>query len=138
MITAGRVFIERSGSMIEIEGARITDRQLRACVEIIGQSVDDDIHDYSKPWLDSRLPDGSRVAATYPPISPEGVVVTIRKFIRHFTTDELVAYHNFARRSVPDLSTTADRPEPTPTPANIPHTGDWIQQQCHQYDQLLK
>jgi pilus assembly protein CpaF len=90
MITAGRVFIERSGSMTEIEGARITDRQLRACVEIIGQSVGDDINDYSKPWLDSRLPDGSRVAATYPPISPEGVVLTIRKFIRHFTTDELV------------------------------------------------
>jgi pilus assembly protein CpaF len=50
----------------------------------------DQIDDYQKPWLDSRLPDGSRVAATYPPISPQGVVLTVRKFLRHFTTDQLL------------------------------------------------
>jgi len=36
------------------------------------------------------LPDGSRVAAAYPPISPQGVTLTIRKFLRHFTTEELL------------------------------------------------
>ncbi len=91
MITNGLVFLEKAGTISEIEGVQIDERKLRAGIEIIGQSIGDQIDDYQKPWLDSRLPDGSRVAATYPPISPQGVMVTIRKFLRHFTTDELVA-----------------------------------------------
>ena len=90
MITNGLVFVEKAGTIREVEGIPIDERKLRAGVEIIGQSIGDQIDDYQKPWLDSRLPDGSRVAATYPPISPQGVMVTIRKFLRHFTTDELV------------------------------------------------
>ncbi len=91
MITNGLVFLEKAGTMREVEDIQIDERKLRAGIEIIGQSIGDQIDDYQKPWLDSRLPDGSRVAATYPPISPQGVMVTIRKFLRHFTTDELVA-----------------------------------------------
>jgi pilus assembly protein CpaF len=90
MITNGLVFVEKAGKIREVEGIPIDERKLRAGVEIIGQSIGDQIDDYQKPWLDSRLPDGSRVAAIYPPISPQGVMVTIRKFLRHFTTDELV------------------------------------------------
>ena len=76
MITNGLVFVDRAGQLVEIDGIKIDDRKLRAGVEIIGQSIGDQIDDYQKPWLDSRLPDGSRVAATYPPISPQGVVLT--------------------------------------------------------------
>lgn len=90
MITNGKVFIDRAGKLIEIEGLVIDERKLQACIAIIGQSLHDHIDDYHKPWLDSRLPDGSRVAVTYPPISPLGVLLTIRKFLRHFTTDELL------------------------------------------------
>jgi pilus assembly protein CpaF len=90
MITNGRVFVEKAGTICEIEGIPIDERRLRAGVEIIGQSIGDQIDDYYKPWLDSRLPDGSRVAAAYPPISPLGVLLTIRKFLRHFTTEELL------------------------------------------------
>lgn len=90
MITNGLVFVERAGKISEIEGIQIDERKLRAGIEIIGRSIGDEIDEYYKPWLDSRLPDGSRVAAAYPPISPQGVTLTIRKFLRHFTTDELV------------------------------------------------
>ncbi len=90
MITNGLVFVEYSGKITEVEGIQIDERKLRAGVEIIGRSIGDEIDEYHKPWLDSRLPNGSRVAATYPPISPHGVMLTIRKFLRHFTTDELV------------------------------------------------
>ena len=39
----------------------------------------------------SRLPDGSRVAAVFPPCSVGGTTLTIRKFqTRFFTADELV------------------------------------------------
>lgn len=91
MVTNSLVFVERAGRLLEVEGLVVDDRRLRACVEIVAQRVGDYIDDYKKPWLDSRLPDGSRVAAIYPPMSPEGVVLTIRKFFRHFTTAELLA-----------------------------------------------
>ncbi len=90
MITNGRVFVEYAGKITEVEGVEINERRLRAGVEIIGRSIGDEIDEYHKPWLDSRLPDGSRVAVTYPPISPEGVVLTVRKFLRHFTTGQLL------------------------------------------------
>jgi len=90
MITNGLVFVECAGKISEVEGIRIDERKLRAGVEIIGRSIGDEIDDYFKPWLDSRLPDGSRVAAAYPPMSPQGVLLTIRKFLRHFTTEELL------------------------------------------------
>jgi pilus assembly protein CpaF len=100
MITNGLVFVEKDGQLKEVEGIEIDERVLRAGVEIIGQSIGDQIDDYHKPWLDSRLPDGSRVAATYPPISPQGVLLTIRKFLRHFTTEELLERGAFTREAL--------------------------------------
>ena len=50
----------------------------------------DDISE-AKPILDSRLPDGSRVAAVIPPCSLHGVTLTIRKFnARHFEIQDLI------------------------------------------------
>ena len=46
----------------------------------------------SSPILDSRLPDGSRVAAVIPPWSLAGVTLTIRKFhAPNFGLPELIA-----------------------------------------------
>ena len=89
MVNNGLAFIDKGGELIEVP-VRIDNYKLMAAIEIIGQQIGDQIDEYKKPWLDSRLPDGSRVAAAYPPISPQGVTLTIRKFLRHFTTDELV------------------------------------------------
>jgi pilus assembly protein CpaF len=89
MVNNGLAFIDRGGELMEIP-VRIDNYKLMAAIEVIGQSIGDQIDEYKKPWLDSRLPDGSRVAAAYPPISPQGVTLTIRKFLRHFTTEELV------------------------------------------------
>ncbi|MGB8323378.1 MAG: ATPase, T2SS/T4P/T4SS family, partial [Candidatus Acidiferrum sp.] len=45
----------------------------------------------AKPILDSRLPDGSRVAAVLPPCSIQGVALTIRKFNSHkFKMNDLI------------------------------------------------
>src|SRR5436189_1997377 len=47
--------------------------------------------DESSPYVDARLPDGSRVNAIIPPLSLCGPVVTIRKFtLRPFTPADLV------------------------------------------------
>ena len=49
--------------------------------------------DVQQPILDARLPDGSRVNATVPPISLNGVTMTIRKFRKDpFTIIDLVNF----------------------------------------------
>ena len=59
-------------------------------VKNIARRLGDDISE-EKPILDSRLPDGSRVAAVIPPCSLKGVALTIRKFnARRFGIDDLV------------------------------------------------
>jgi pilus assembly protein CpaF len=59
-------------------------------VKNIARRLGGDISE-SKPILDSRLPDGSRVAAVIPPCSVNGVTLTIRKFnTRHFGVEDLI------------------------------------------------
>ena len=59
-------------------------------VKNIARRLGSDISE-EKPILDSRLPDGSRVAAVIPPCSLEGVTLTIRKFTaRRFDIDDLI------------------------------------------------
>jgi len=59
-------------------------------VNNIARRLGDDISE-AKPILDSRLPDGSRVAAVIPPCSLNGVTLTIRKFdSRHFEIEDLI------------------------------------------------
>jgi flagellar protein FlaI len=56
-----------------------TDEEITRIIEKIATSVGRRI-DKSSPLLDARLPDGSRVNATIPPISLDGPTLTIRKF----------------------------------------------------------
>jgi pilus assembly protein CpaF len=85
-----RVFVERHGRVTEESDIRLDDRNLTAAVKNIARALGDDISE-AQPILDSRLPDGSRVAAVLPPCSLGGTTLTIRKFqTRFFTVDELV------------------------------------------------
>src|SRR5438045_5794144 len=85
-----RVFIERQGFLQQVSGVSIGEKSLMVAVKNIARRLGDDISE-SKPILDSRLPDGSRVAAIIPPCSLGGVTLTIRKFnARHFAVAELV------------------------------------------------
>jgi pilus assembly protein CpaF len=88
---AEQVFIERRGHMERIESATLSPKSLEVAVRNIARRLGDDIS-AEKPILDSRLPDGSRVAAILPPCSLNGVVLTIRKFNpRHFAIADLIA-----------------------------------------------
>src|SRR5260221_13005741 len=85
-----RVFIEKQGFLQQVPGVSIGDRSLMVAVKNIARRLGDDISE-SKPILDSRLPDGSRVAAGIPPCSLGGVTLTIRKFnTRHFEMKGLI------------------------------------------------
>ena len=85
-----RVFIERDGFVEQVPGISLEERSLKVAVKNIARRLGDDISE-SKPILDSRLPDGSRVAAVIPPCSLSGVTLTIRKFnSRHFEIEDLI------------------------------------------------
>jgi pilus assembly protein CpaF len=91
MVNAGsRIFIERNGELEAIDGIVLSGQALYAAVKNIARRLGDDISE-EKPILDSRLPDGSRVAAVLPPCSIDGITLTIRKFnTRHFTMADLI------------------------------------------------
>jgi pilus assembly protein CpaF len=73
------IFIEKAGYLQAVPGIKLTPESLIVAVKNIARRLGDDISD-EKPILDSRLPDGSRVAAVIPPCSIHGVALTIRKF----------------------------------------------------------
>src|SRR5713226_7703240 len=86
-----RIFIEKQGHIEAVEHVTLSQKSLEVAVRNIARRLGDDISE-EKPVLDSRLPDGSRVAAVMPPCSLHGVVLTIRKFnAKHFAIDDLVA-----------------------------------------------
>src|SRR5256714_8301542 len=54
----------------------------------VGRRVDE-----SNPYVDARLPDGSRVNAIIPPLALDGASLTIRKFSRDpYTVADLVSF----------------------------------------------
>lgn len=86
-----RIFIEKQGHIEAVEHVTLSQKSLEVAVRNIARRLGDDISE-EKPILDSRLPDGSRVAAVLPPCSLNGVVLTIRKFnARHFAIEDLIA-----------------------------------------------
>ena len=85
-----QIFIERAGFIEPVQGVSLGEKSLMVAVKNIARRLGDDISE-SKPILDSRLPDGSRVAAVIPPCSVNGVTLTIRKFnSHHFEIEELI------------------------------------------------
>ncbi len=87
---SSRVFIEKHGELREVPNVVISERSLQVAARNIARILGDDISE-EKPLLDARLPDGSRVAAVFPPCSVTGTILTIRKFhAKRYTADELV------------------------------------------------
>ena len=91
MVNSGsRIFVEKNGELAPVPDITISEQALCAAVKNIARRLGDDISE-AKPILDSRLPDGSRVAAVLPPCSVDGITLTIRKFnTRHFTMADLI------------------------------------------------
>lgn len=91
MVNAGgrHVFVERNGALDAVVDLTLDPRHLTAALKNIARACNDEISE-AQPILDARLEDGSRVAAMVPPCAVDGPLLTIRKFTRRYTLDELV------------------------------------------------
>jgi len=85
------VFADRNGVVQHIPLASpYTNDRLQAAIERIARILGQDLS-LQNPILNTRLPDGSRVAVVGAPSSINGPTLTIRKFNRWYTSDELIA-----------------------------------------------
>jgi len=84
------IFFEKDGCMAQATGVTIREQYLQVAARNIARALDDEVSE-ENPILDSRLPDGSRVAVILAPISVDGTVLTVRKFQnKRYTAEELV------------------------------------------------
>jgi pilus assembly protein CpaF len=85
------IFVEEKGVMRRIPETFGND-ELAAAVLNIAQYVGRRVSE-EEPYLDARLPDGSRVAILMPPCSRKGTSISIRKFSKEkLTLDKLVGF----------------------------------------------
>ena len=84
-----RVFVEREGMLQAVPGLTLEPRNLTVAIKNIARACGDEISEV-QPLLDARLEDGSRVAAMFPPCAVTGPALTIRKFTRRYSLDDLV------------------------------------------------
>jgi pilus assembly protein CpaF len=94
------IYIERAGKIFRVPITFEDDEHVMRIIERIvaplGRRVDE-----SSPYVDARLPDGSRVNAVIPPISLVGPVLTIRKFSKNpIMMDKLIEYGSITNEAV--------------------------------------
>jgi pilus assembly protein CpaF len=96
----GRVWVERAGR-VEPAGVRFgSEAELRHVIERIlaplGRRVDE-----GQPFVDARLPDGSRVNVVIPPLALDGPALTIRRFRRRgFSPEDLLSAGTVSREAM--------------------------------------
>jgi pilus assembly protein CpaF len=97
---AKNIYIERKGKVhrvpVTFENNDHVMRIIDRIVAPLGRRIDE-----SSPYVDARLPDGSRVNAVIPPISLVGPVLTIRKFSRNpITVEQLIQFGSITQEAV--------------------------------------
>lgn len=84
------VYADRGGVVQHIPlSTPYTNERLQAAIERVARILGQDLTSQN-PILNTRLPDGSRVAVVGAPSSINGPTLTIRKFNRWYTSDELI------------------------------------------------
>lgn len=87
-----QIYVEKSGKLVltdiffddAAQVIKVADRILSPLNRVV---------DESNPYVDARLPDGSRVNIIIPPLAVKGPCITIRKFAKDpFTIDDLIRF----------------------------------------------
>src|SRR6184192_1885446 len=98
------VYVERAGRLERAQKGFSSPRAVLGAIERIvaplGRHVDE-----SSPFVDARLPDGSRVNAIIPPLALKGPAITIRKFSRDpYTMNDLISFGTITPKAAHFLS----------------------------------
>jgi septum site-determining protein MinD len=80
-----QIFIEKSGKPTLSKVTFTTETQMRTIIDRIVAPLGRQVNE-SSPYVDARLPDGSRVHIIIPPLALRGPTITIRKFPKHRLT----------------------------------------------------
>ncbi len=99
-----KVYVERQGKIEKTNMAFESDEHLMRIIDRIvsplGRRIDE-----SSPYVDARLPDGSRVNAIIPPLALNGPTLTIRKFSKvPLTVDDLIRFGSVTPEAVEFLN----------------------------------
>ena len=99
-----QVYVERNGRLEAADQDFMDDGSVLAIIERIvaplGRRIDE-----SRPYVDARLPDGSRVNAIIHPLSLIGPCLTIRKFSRHpFSDRDMIRFGTMTPETAAFLS----------------------------------
>ncbi len=106
---ANQTYVERNGKIEKTDVIFISQGTLLAIIQRIVSAVNRRI-DESSPFVDARLPDGSRVNAIIPPASLNGPCLSIRKFRKkHITPQELIEYGSITEEALSFLKRAVER-----------------------------
>jgi pilus assembly protein CpaF len=84
------IYVERNGKITPSGISFLSDETLHSTIDRMVSRVNRRL-DESSPFVDARLPDGSRLNAIIPPVSLSGPCLTIRKFRKEpFSLEELI------------------------------------------------
>jgi pilus assembly protein CpaF len=97
---AKNIYVERKGKIhrvpVTFENNEHVMRIIDRIVAPLGRRIDE-----SSPYVDARLPDGSRVNAVIPPICLVGPTITIRKFSKiPITIEQLIQYETVSQEAI--------------------------------------
>lgn len=97
---AKNIYVERRGKLFRVPVAFENNAHVMRIIERIvaplGRRIDE-----SSPYVDARLPDGSRVNAIIPPLSLVGPVLTIRKFAKTpITVEQMISFGSITEEAV--------------------------------------
>ena len=95
-----RIYVERDGRIeripLRLQDEAAVRHLIDRVVAPLGLHIDD-----ARPWVDARLPDGSRVHAIIPPLAVHGSTLTIRRFARvPLSADDLLRRGSFDARTL--------------------------------------
>ena len=97
---AETIYVERGGKLFWTGAKFVDNDQLRRTIDKIVARVGRRI-DESSPYVDARLPDGSRVNAIIPPLAIDGPALTIRKFAADpYVAEDLVSFGTITEPAV--------------------------------------
>ena len=94
------IYVERGGKIYWTGAKFHDDPQLRRTIDKIVAKVGRRV-DEASPYVDARLPDGSRVNAIIPPLAIDGACLTIRKFSADpYQATDLISFGTLNRQVV--------------------------------------